>query len=118
MKPLILLFEASVRSSLKSYMGLCDFLKKNLVPYSLSCLLLILTLRTELVFGQNVGINTTGAAPHASAMLDVDANNRGLLIPRVSLTDVTVAAPVTSPATGLLVYNTNASVTGGNGTGF
>jgi hypothetical protein len=92
-------------------------LKENLGCHSLIFLIGILT-QIDFVFSQNVGINTTGAAPHASAMLDVDATNRGLLIPRVSLTDVTVASPVTSPATGLLVYNTNAAVTGGNGTGF
>jgi hypothetical protein len=31
---------------------------------------------------QNVGINATGAAPDASAMLDVSATDRGLLVPR------------------------------------
>lgn len=55
---------------------------------------------------QNVGINTTGLAPAASAMLDVDATNRGLLIPRVALTATNAAGPVTAPATSLLVYNT------------
>lgn len=55
---------------------------------------------------QNVGINTSGAAPDASAMLDIVSTSKGLLVPRVALTDVTVAAPVTSPLTSLLVYNT------------
>lgn len=57
-------------------------------------------------FAQNVGINTTGATPDNSAMLDIDAGNRGLLIPRVALSATNNASPVTSPATSLMVYNT------------
>ncbi|MBK6343882.1 MAG: hypothetical protein IPF41_15205 [Flavobacteriales bacterium] len=61
---------------------------------------------------QNVAINADGAAPNASAMLDVDVtalpanNKRGLLVPRVALTATNVAAPVVAPAASLLVYNT------------
>src|SRR5207344_73829 len=55
---------------------------------------------------QNIGINSTGAAPVASAMLDILATDKGLLIPRVALTGTNAAGPVTSPATSLLVYNT------------
>jgi hypothetical protein len=55
---------------------------------------------------QNVGINQTGAAPAASAMLDVVSTNRGLLIPRVALTATNAAGPIAAPATSLLVYNT------------
>ena len=55
---------------------------------------------------QNIGINATGAAPAASAMLDIVATDKGLLIPRVALTATNAAGPVTSPATSLLVYNT------------
>ncbi|HSY76359.1 MAG TPA: hypothetical protein VK890_05855, partial [Bacteroidia bacterium] len=43
--------------------------------------------------------------------------NKGFLPPQVALTNVTVAAPVTSPATGLIVYTTTAP-TGGNGVGY
>ena len=67
-------------------------------------------------FSQNVGIGT--ATPNASAKLHIVDPNRGLLIPNVSLGNVSATAPVTAPATGLLVYNTNGAVTGGNGTGF
>lgn len=55
---------------------------------------------------QNVGINSSGAAPNASAMLDIVSSSSGLLIPRVALTALNAAGPVTSPATSLLVYNT------------
>ena len=56
---------------------------------------------------QNVGINSTGAAPVSSAALDVDMANKGVLIPRVALTTTTAFAPVTGTATtSLLIYNT------------
>lgn len=51
------------------------------------------------------GIGTT--APNASAKLDVTATNKGFLPPRVSLTSTTDVATIASPATGLIVYNTN-----------
>ena len=53
-----------------------------------------------------VGINTTGAPPDPSAGLDVSFTNKGFLPPRVALTSIISAAPVTAPAVGLLVYNT------------
>jgi len=58
-------------------------------------------------FGQNVGINTTGTNPDASAMLDIMSSTKGLLIPRVDIINVNTAAPITAPTTSLLVYNTN-----------
>lgn len=60
-----------------------------------------------LVFHCNaqIGIGTT--APDASSSLDVSSLTTGVLFPRVSLTATNVAAPVTLPATSLLVYNTN-----------
>ena len=57
-------------------------------------------------YAQNVGINSSGAAPNTSAMLDIVATDKGLLVPRFALSDITVAAPVTSPAVSLIVYNT------------
>lgn len=67
---------------------------------------------------QNVGINSSGTAPDNSAMLDIVSSSKGLLIPRVSLLNITDAATIPTPATGLLVYNTNASITNGNGVGY
>ena len=55
------------------------------------------------ILAQNVGINATGAAPDASAMLDVVSTTRGLLVPR--MTSVQRAA-IATPATGLYVYDT------------
>lgn len=70
------------------------------------------------VFSQNIGINTTGNVAHSSAMLDVDASNKGMLIPRVSLSSITDVTTISSPANGLVVYNTNPSMSNGNGVGF
>ena len=65
----------------------------------------------------NVGIGTS--SPAASAKLQISATDKGLLIPNVSLVAVSNGTtPVSSPATGLLVWNTNASVTGGTGVGY
>ncbi len=58
------------------------------------------------------GIGTT--TPDASAKLDVSATNKGFLPPRVALTATNAASPVTSPATGLIVYNTAATGTAPN----
>lgn len=52
----------------------------------------------------NVGIGTT--TPDASSMLDVSANNKGILIPRLT-TLQRIAIP--SPANGLLVYDIDLS---------
>lgn len=71
---------------------------------------------TTCIFSQ-VGVGTTN--PDASSILDVTATDKGVLVPRVSLTDVTnTTTPINTPATGLLIWNTNAAVTGGNGVGF
>jgi hypothetical protein len=66
---------------------------------------------------QNVGINSSGATPDVSAMLDIVSSDKGMLLPRVSLTSTTDATTIVSPATSLLVYNTNAGMTGDNADG-
>ena len=69
-------------------------------------LYLALLLSSPLAFSQNVGVNSSGSAPDASAGLDVSFSNKGLLIPRVELTPTTDVTTIASPATSLLVYNT------------
>jgi hypothetical protein len=49
-----------------------------------------------------VAINTDNSSPHSSAMLEVKATGMGLLAPRM-----TFAQRPASPATGLLIYQTN-----------
>lgn len=55
---------------------------------------------------QSVGIGASVFTPNASSMLEVQSTTKGMLIPRVSLTQTTIAAPVISPATSLIVFNT------------
>ena len=59
---------------------------------------------SSLSFAQNVGINGTGALPDGSAMLDVSSTTKGFLTPRMTLTERNAIA---SPATGLLIYQTD-----------
>ena len=85
-------------------------------------LLLVITaycsLQTAVCFAQQgVSINTNGTPSDISAMLDVVATNKGVLIPRVLLLSTTDVITVPTPATSLLVYNANPSMTGG-GLGF
>lgn len=66
-------------------------------------------------YAQNVGIGTD--TPAASALLDVDVsslasnNKKGMLMPRVALSNITDIVTVANPATGLLVFNTTNSAT-------
>jgi hypothetical protein len=75
------------------------------VLYTLLTLLLIVNVS----MAQNVGINATGAAPDASAGLDVNFTNRGFLVPRMTAAQ---RAAIATPATGLLVYQTDAGTQG------
>lgn len=61
---------------------------------------------SNLVTAQNIGINSAGAVPDASAILDVSSSDKGVLIPRVALTGTNDGSTVSSPANSLLVYNT------------
>lgn len=55
------------------------------------------------LLAQNVGINDDRSQPDNSAMLDVKANNKGLLIPRLSREE---RDAIVMPANGLLIYQT------------
>jgi len=69
----------------------------------------LLLIATALLLGiqsyaqTGVAINTTGADPDISAMLDVSSTEKGLLIPRMSEAQRTA---IVLPAKGLLVYQT------------
>lgn len=87
-------------------------MKKNITNFKLLIFTLILTTSTVKIIAQNVGVNATGATPNTSAGLDIDFTNKGLLIPRISLTTTTDATTINPPVTSMLVYNTNAAITG------
>ncbi|MBL4662543.1 MAG: tail fiber domain-containing protein [Flavobacteriaceae bacterium] len=83
--------------------------------------LVLLFLFYSLIFftaNAQVGIGTTG--PDASSVLDITATDKGILIPRVSLDNVSTIQldGVNTAASGLLIWNTNAATVGGSGIGF
>ncbi len=65
-----------------------------------------------------VGIGTV--LPDPSSIIDISSSDKGLLIPRVGLNDITDTQldGVNTAATGLMIYNTNAAVIGGSGEGY
>jgi hypothetical protein len=96
---------------------------------SITSFLVTLIFKVTLAQTGNVGIGTS--TPDVSAKLEInttsDGNNskKGLLISQIALGSTSDGAPFSSlspagPATGLLVYNTNASISGigANGVGF
>ncbi len=66
-------------------------------------LILSLLFITSAIQAQNVGVGTN--APDPSAKLDIDATNAGILIPRINITSATDGTTITSPATGLMIWN-------------
>ncbi|MBL7937608.1 MAG: hypothetical protein JNM51_17525 [Bacteroidia bacterium] len=66
------------------------------------------------LFSQNIGINATGSTPNVSAGLDIDFSNKGLLIPRVSLTSVNDVITIPTPTLSLLVFNNDSAGTAPN----
>jgi hypothetical protein len=67
-------------------------------------ILVIFCLIASFNLSAQTGIGTT--TPHASAKLEVNATNKGFLPPRVSLSGTNDVSTITSPATGLVIYNT------------
>ena len=66
--------------------------------------LMITVIESQNTFSQNqnVAINTDGSLPANSAMLDISATDKGILIPRITSTQ---RDAIVSPATGLMVYD-------------
>ncbi len=67
-------------------------------------LILIMLALSGILFSQNVGINDDGSSPDASAILDVKSTSKGLLIPRMTLTQ---RNSIINPAKGLFIYQTD-----------
>ncbi|MGQ3015336.1 MAG: hypothetical protein ACT6QS_16605 [Flavobacteriales bacterium] len=59
-----------------------------------------------------IGDNPTSL--NSNSLLELESSNKGFLVPRVSLTGLTAAAPLTAPVpVGMTVYNTGAVLPGG-----
>lgn len=80
-------------------------MKKSLL--SKLCIIFMVAIAYHGNLTAQVGINTT--TPQAGSMLDVDSSDKGILVPRVNIANLSTIAPITGGATeSLLVYNTNA----------
>jgi hypothetical protein len=66
-------------------------------------LFLLLAISLSMSVSSQIGIGTANADP--SAMLDINSTDKGLLIPRTSLTGKQDVSTIASPANGLMVYN-------------
>ncbi|GAA4361443.1 hypothetical protein GCM10023185_28510 [Hymenobacter saemangeumensis] len=83
------------------------------------CFFLLLSLQTQLSLAQ-VGVRigpapVTAADPSAALDIVAGAQKKGLLIPRMTAAERTA---LTTPAQGLIVYQTDGTTSGGSGTGF
>ena len=61
-----------------------------------------------LSFYTNAQIGIGTVSPHSSSILDIQAINKGILIPQIALTSTTDNTTIVSPKESLLIYNTNA----------
>ena len=75
-------------------------MKKHLLAITLLAILLSIASRLS----AQVAINADNSAPDNSAMLDVKSTTKGLLIPRMTISDRNA---ISNPATGLLVFCTD-----------
>ena len=67
-------------------------------------LLMAILMSTGTLFAQGVSINNDGADPDGSAMLDIKSTTMGVLVPRLSQAQ---RDAITTPATGLIVFQTD-----------
>ena len=72
----------------------------------LTFLALLITLMVFAQKASNVAINTDGSLPDKSAMLDVKSTNMGMLFPRMTESQ---RNNLSSPANGLLIYNSTSN---------
>lgn len=74
--------------------------------------LLIIALVFAPVFSfAQLAINTTGQEATSSAMLEIVSTDKGILIPKMVITDIlSNTSPVNLPAEGLMIYNTGYNI--------
>jgi hypothetical protein len=73
--------------------------------FRISIFIISALVSTHFSYSQGVAVNTTGNTADPSAMLDVNATNKGILIPRVTST-----SSITSPVVGLLIFQTTVPI--------
>jgi hypothetical protein len=107
----LVLFDVGTTNQFKIHQPM----KKTILSFAFASACLFATAQQTT---NNIGIGTS--TPEASAKLHVSANNKGVMIPHVSLINSADAMTIASPATSLLVFNTNAALNtpDGSGTGY
>jgi microcystin-dependent protein len=88
-------------------------ISKNMEKFKNLVLMCLFAAGTLIMNAQNVGINATGVVPNGDAGLDVNFTDKGVLIPRVSLSSLTTYnPPITGggPTNSMLIYNTNTTI--------
>jgi hypothetical protein len=74
------------------------------LAHGLASALLCALVGPSISHAQNVGLNADGTTAHPSAILDMKATDKGVLVPRMMAAQRTAIA---APAAGLLVYQTD-----------
>ncbi len=69
-------------------------------------IILLSAILLSAIASAQVKIGGTDGTPNANAMLDVEASNKGMLLPRLALVATTNFAPLTQHVAGMTVYNT------------
>jgi hypothetical protein len=75
----------------------------------LFCILAGSILACQSTFSQSLAVNTDGSTANPSAILDIKSTTKGMLVPRMLKSERTA---ISSPATGLIVYQTGPDSTG------
>jgi hypothetical protein len=81
-------------------------MKKKLHLLTISVILLVFSISLTPCYSQGTAINTSGADPDNSAILDVSSTTKGMLIPRMTEAQ---KADIALPKNGLLIYQTDGS---------
>ncbi|MFC0184490.1 hypothetical protein SAMN04515674_1025 [Pseudarcicella hirudinis] len=72
----------------------------------LSILCALVLMGTTAFAQQRISDGTSNAAINPNAIVEIQSNNKGLLLPRVALTGTANAAPLSAHVAGMHVYNT------------
>lgn len=75
---------------------------KNITIKVIWTLLIIFTHSTITNAQRGIGTNN----PNPAAALDIVSTNKGVLVPRIALTDALAASPLSAHVAGMLIYNT------------
>lgn len=67
-------------------------------------IIILFTLLSTIIYGQNISINNTGGSANTSAILDLQSTIGGFLLPRMTSAERDLIA---TPATSLLIFNTS-----------